>query len=252
MNFHNKIEAGKKNISLFIPCLVDQIYPEIGVATAKILKHFGYNIQYNENQTCCGQPAFNAGHRDDARTVASEFVKIFADSDTIVGPSGSCVAMIRNYYPSLLAGHPLEAQAIKLGEHIFELSEFMMQENLIDRIEGEYPRTIGFHNSCHSYRELLIDETPIQILQKLEKIQIKIPAGEPVCCGFGGFFSFKFDSIAAAMGHSRLKSFIELDVDIIATNDPGCLMHMRQEAQARNLNIDIVHYAEILAHALKL
>ena len=252
MDRQKSATISKQTISLFIPCLVDQLYPEIGIATAKLLKYFGLAVSYDQNQTCCGQPAFNAGHRDDARRVAIEFVKVFAESEIIVGPSGSCVAMIRNYYPTLLAGHPLEAQAIKLGSHIFELSEFLIQGNYIDRITGKFARTIGFHNSCHSYRELRIDDSPIRILQKLKNIQIKIPDGEPVCCGFGGLFSFKFDSIAAAMGYSRLKTFSDLDVDIIATNDPGCLMHLRQEAKARNVKIEIMHYVEILEQALKL
>jgi L-lactate dehydrogenase complex protein LldE len=245
-------ESHTKKISLFIPCLVDQVYPEIGIATAKLLKYFGYEVFYDTRQTCCGQPAFNAGHRHEARQVAIEFVKIFADAETIVGPSGSCIAMIRNYYATLLSGHPLESQAKNLSHHVFELSEFLMQENLIDKISGEYPHIVGFHNSCHSYRELRIDDAPIRILQRLKNIQIKIPNGDSVCCGFGGLFSFKFDGIAAAMGHSRLKTFSELAVDAIATNDPGCLMHMRQEAHARNIKIDILHYAEILSNALKL
>jgi L-lactate dehydrogenase complex protein LldE len=252
MNFQIKTKSAKKNISLFIPCLVDQLYPEIGFATADVLKYFGYKVSYNSNQTCCGQPAFNAGHWNEARTVAIEFIKVFGNADIIVGPSGSCVAMIRNYYPTLMAGHPLENQAKHIGENIFEISEFLKEENVFDHISAEYPQIIGFHNSCHSYRELRLDDTPVRLLKQLKNIQIRIPDGEPVCCGFGGLFSFKFDSISAAMGHSRLKTFSELGVEMIATNDPGCLMHMRQEARARKLNIEIVHYIEIVSRALKL
>ena len=114
----------KPVISLFIPCLVDQVYPEIGIDMAKLLKHLGYQIDYNHQQTCCGQPAFNAGHRNEARKVATNFINVFASSDMIVSPSGSCTAMVRNYYPTLFTNHDSGQQARQLGKKLFEISEF--------------------------------------------------------------------------------------------------------------------------------
>jgi L-lactate dehydrogenase complex protein LldE len=224
----------------------------VGVATAKILHYFGYEVVYDPRQTCCGQPAFNAGHRDESLAVAAEFVKIFDEAAVVVAPSGSCVAMIRNYYPVLFRNHPLRKAARRLGRCAYELSEFLARENLISKISGSCERTVGFHNSCHSCRELHIHDTPIEILKRLKGIRLVEPPGETECCGFGGLFSFKFDAIASTMGYTRLDAFVEIGVDCIVTNDPGCLMHMRQEAESREMRTRILHIAEFLAGSMNL
>jgi L-lactate dehydrogenase complex protein LldE len=242
----------QKTISLFIPCLVDQVYPEIGFAMAKILEHLGYKIVYNSAQTCCGQPAFNAGFRDEAKKVATRFIQVFSGADYIVGPSGSCTAMVKNYYPILFKNDPYEDSALQVGQNIFEFSQFLDQEKQINKISGTYKGRVGFHNSCHSYRELHIKSEPLAILKQIEYLEVLQPAGEPVCCGFGGLFSFKYDEIAATIAKSRLEMFAQLNVKTIITNDPGCLMHMRQEALDRNIDIEIWHLAEFLAHVLDL
>lgn len=242
----------RSKINLFIPCLVDQLYPEIGFAMVRLLKHFGYDVTYDPRQTCCGQPAFNAGHRTEARKVARSFIRVFEDADVSVGPSGSCTAMIRNYYPALFQDdHDCDA-ACALGSRILEFSEFCAQENLIQRISGKFPALVGFHNSCHSYRELHIGETPVDILKRFEGLELRQPAGEPVCCGFGGLFSVKYHAVAASMANTRLLSFTELGVDYIVSNDPGCIMHMRQEAIDRGIGTQILHLTEFLVKALQL
>jgi L-lactate dehydrogenase complex protein LldE len=239
-------------ISLFIPCLVDQIYPEIGIDMAKCLNHLGYQTLYNNQQTCCGQPAFNAGHRDEARKVAIKFVEDFKSSDIIVCPSGSCTAMVKNYYPLLFANHPIQENARDIGKRIYEFSEFLASEDQIKNIYGHYSGKVGFHNSCHSYRELGINQEPQDILQKIDGIELIRLSGEPVCCGFGGLFSYKFDEIAATMAKTRIEMFTSVNVDTIVTNDPGCLMHMRQEAIYYHYNLDLFHITEFLVKALNL
>jgi L-lactate dehydrogenase complex protein LldE len=242
----------KPKISLFIPCLVDQVYPEIGIDMAKILKHLGYQVVYDSQQTCCGQPAFNAGHRDEAHEVASKFTKVFSSSDVIVCPSGSCTAMVKNYYPTLFANDPLEKTAIELGKRVFEFSAFLAHHDQIKNITGTYSGKVGFHNSCHSLRELGIDQEPLKILQRIEGLEIIQPSGDPICCGFGGLFSFKFDEISATMAKTRIEAFTSLGVDTIVTNDPGCLMHMRQESIDRHYELNMLHLTEFLAKALQL
>jgi L-lactate dehydrogenase complex protein LldE len=242
----------KSKVALFIPCLVDQFYPEMGIAMAKILTHLGYGLQYDERQTCCGQPAFNAGHREEARRVATHFIKVFKSAEFIVGPTGSCVAMVRNYYPVLFKGHNVEQEANKIGNKIYEFSEFLASEQCIKKIRGSFSGNIGFHNSCHSYRELCIEDQPLKILGQIKGIKIFQPPEGQVCCGFGGIFSFKYDKIAAAMANSRLQQFIDLQVDLMVSNDPGCIMHMRQEAKARKIKIEIMHLVEFLARIMKL
>lgn len=239
-------------VSLFIPCLVDQVYPEIGMAMVKILRHFGYELVYHNQQTCCGQPAFNAGHRNDARIVAEKFIEVFCNDPIIVGPSGSCVAMVRNYYPKLFFEHKIEPKALRVSENIFEFSEFLDHENIIEKISGSYRGMVGFHNSCHSYRELRIKEIPLKILYQLTGFELKQPKGEPICCGFGGLFSFKFDDIAASMAKTRLEMFISLGIDTLVSNDPGCIMHLRQEAKDKTMDLKIMHLTEFLACAMEL
>jgi L-lactate dehydrogenase complex protein LldE len=239
-------------VSLFIPCLVDQVYPEIGLAMAKILKHFGYQLKYNNQQTCCGQPAFNAGQWDEARKVASNFVQVFKDEKIIIGPSGSCIGMVKNYYRELFKKDPLYDDAILTGNHIFEFSQFIEKENLTDKISGSFSGMVGFHNSCHSYRELGIVDQPINIMNQINGFEWAQPKGEPVCCGFGGLFSFKHHQIAETMAKTRLEQFTSAGADTVVSNDPGCIMHMKQEAFALNINMKIMHLTEFVAQAMKL
>jgi L-lactate dehydrogenase complex protein LldE len=240
----------KQQISLFVPCLVDQVYPEIAFSMVKLLRHFGYEVVYDERQTCCGQPAFNAGHWDEARTVAEKFVEVFSSAEVIVAPSGSCSAMVRNYYPVLFKDHSQEPAAVALGEKVFEFSQFLVKENLVKSITGGYTGKVGFHNSCHSYRELGVKNEPFAILKQIRGMEVLQPPGEPVCCGFGGLFSFKYEYIAETMAKSRLQQFIDLGVDTVITNDPGCMMHLDQEAKSLKLQMKVVHLATFLEQTL--
>jgi L-lactate dehydrogenase complex protein LldE len=242
----------QKTVALFIPCIVDQVYPEIGLAMARVLEFLGYKVSYDAHQTCCGQPAFNAGHRREAKKIARRFLHVFKDSENIVGPSGSCTAMVKNYYPILFKDDKLEEIAENVGRNIFEFSQFLKHEKQIDQISARYEGKVGFHNSCHSYRELNILSEPLSIFQQIDQLEVVQPEGEPVCCGFGGLFSFKYDEISATIAKTRLEMFMHLDVKTVITNDPGCLMHMRQEAIDRKSGIEILHLAEFLVKLLNL
>jgi L-lactate dehydrogenase complex protein LldE len=244
--------SSDKTVSLFIPCLVDQAYPQIGVDLLLLLRNLGYTVKYNQEQTCCGQPAFNAGHREEALTVARHCSQVFAGDELIVSPSGSCTAMMRKYYPVLFEDdHAWRDEACRVGGNVYEFSEFLLRENQIANIRGHFSARVGFHHSCHSYRELGIpSELPLQILQQIEGVELCQPSGEPVCCGFGGLFSFKFDAVAETMAISRLEQFRSAGAEVIVSNDPGCLMHLRQEAIDRNIDIEILHLVEFLARAM--
>jgi L-lactate dehydrogenase complex protein LldE len=160
--------------------------------------------------------------------------------------------MIRNYYPVLFKDdHDCDA-ALALGSKVLEFSEFCQRENLIEKIEGKFKAPVGFHNSCHSYRELGIGQAPVEMLKRIEGLELRQPAGEPVCCGFGGLFSAKYSAIAAAMANTRLLTFTELGVEYIVSNDPGCIMHMRQEAIDRGIGTPILHLTEFLVKAMNI
>ncbi|MDZ7343638.1 MAG: (Fe-S)-binding protein [candidate division KSB1 bacterium] len=236
-------------VSLFIPCLVDQVYPEIGLAMAKVLRRLGLRLQYEPAQTCCGQPAFNSGYREQARQVAAHFLKIFCGAEALVAPSGSCVAMVRNFYPSLFVGHPLHEPAKQLAQRTFEFSEFLVKQLGIVDVGAAYACQAGFHNSCHSLRELRLLEEPLALLRHVRGLDLLVPAGEPVCCGFGGLFALTFETISAAMTRSRLEAFEKMEVQAVISNDPGCVMQLRQEAKALGSRLEILHLAELLDKA---
>ena len=246
------MQKSKSEISLFIPCLVDQVYPEIGISLVKILNHFGYKIKYNDQQTCCGQPAYNAGQWNEALKVATNFVNTFNGDEIIVGPSGSCVAMVKNFYKDLFKTNSLLETALNIGKNIFEFSQFMENENLTSKISGNFSGKVGFHNSCHSYRELGIDEQPIKLMNQISGFEWTQPEGEPVCCGFGGLFSFKHTAIAETMAKTRLEMFTNVGANTIISNDPGCIMHLKQEAKALDVQIQILHLTEFIAKAMNL
>jgi L-lactate dehydrogenase complex protein LldE len=152
----------------------------------------------------------------------------------------------------LFSEHPMEEEALQLGKKVFEFSEFLEHENLIEKIAGSFHEKVGYHHSCHSYHELSIFDAPVKILGRINGLQLLQPEGEPVCCGFGGLFSFKFDEIAATMANTRLERFTSLGVPTIVSNDPGCIMHLRQEAKDRDIDVKILHLTEILVSALQL
>ena len=237
-------------VTLFIPCLVDQLYPETGLALAGILRHFGYELKYTPKVTCCGQPAFNAGHMDEARIVAAGFVEAMRGAEKVVCPSGSCTGMVRNYFPGLFEGHPLKDEAVRLGRVTMEFSEFMAREGLTEAVSGCYKGRIGFHKSCHSAREIRLGDEALNLMKRISGCDLAEVAIEPVCCGFGGLFSAKFPAIAKGMAVTRLEMFTSRGVDVIVSNDPGCIMHLRKEAEATGVKMEIFHLTEFLARAM--
>jgi len=239
-------QLNSPTVSLFIPCLVDQVYPEIGMAMANVLRRLGVKLKYESAQTCCGQPAFNSGYRDEALQVAEHCLKVFRESEIIVAPSGSCVAMIRNFYLHLFAGHPKLEEAQALGKRVFEFSEFLVKQLSIVDVNATLKCKAGFHNSCHSFRELRLHKEPLALLRNVRGLELIVPPGETVCCGFGGLFSIKFEAIASAMTRSRLETFEQLGVETVISNDPGCVMQMRQEAKLRESRLEVLHIAEVL------
>jgi L-lactate dehydrogenase complex protein LldE len=238
-------------VSLFIPCLVDQLYPEMGLATAAILEELGYELHYDPAPTCCGQPAFNAGQRREALKVARRFVDALRGEDPVVCPSGSCTGMVRNYYPVLFAGDPDEERARRLGARTFELSQFLWREGKIEEISGSASGRVAFHNSCHSLRELGVGPEPEAILSRISGYE-RVEVEEPTCCGFGGLFCAKFPELASAMATTRLEGFLEKGADLVVANDPGCIFEMRQQVVLKAYSLRIVHLAEFVAEAMGL
>ena len=240
-----------ESLSLFIPCMIDQVYPEMGMAMVRVLERLGYSLNYNPEQVCCGQPAFNAGQLDESRKVASHFCSCFNAADTIICPSGSCTSMVRNHYKTLFKGKDQAETADAIGNAVVEFSEFLHKEGLISGLIGEYKARIAFHCSCHALRELGLDQDiPYSILRKIHGIELAIPDVPHKCCGFGGLFYAKFPAISDNMTEQRLEQLLEGNVDLIVSNDPGCIMTLRRMLEKMKRDTEVIHLAELLDRAM--
>ncbi|KAA3618199.1 MAG: (Fe-S)-binding protein [Calditrichaeota bacterium] len=242
----------KTKVAIFIPCLIDQVMPEIGFAMADVLRKLDCSVEYNPQQTCCGQPAFNAGQRIEAKRVARHFIETFSDAEVVVSPSGSCTAMVRKFFPILFENDEVLLQEVKsLQKKTVEISEFICHENRLKKIKGQSRKCIAIHNSCHSMRELGITNQIERIVAHIDGVKIIPPNAEHSCCGFGGLFSFKMPDIAVAMAKTRLDAFADPDLDIVISNDPGCIQHLRAEAVAIGFKPRILHLVEFLQAEMK-
>jgi L-lactate dehydrogenase complex protein LldE len=234
-------------VALFIPCFVDQLLPQVGLDTATVLRRVGCQVRFPEDQTCCGQPAFNSGYWDESRPCAERFLRVFKGSDYIVCPSGSCTTMVRVFYPELLASSPLRAEAKALGRRAFELSEFLVKVAGVTDVGAGFPHSVTYHASCHGLRELNLRDEPLQLLRKVRGLKLVDMLRAEECCGFGGTFATKFESISAAMGISKAESIAVTGAEFVTAIDPSCLMHVQGIMAKRGDKARAIHVASILA-----
>lgn len=235
------------NVQLFIPCFVDQLFPQTAFNMIKILEKAGCTVTYNENQTCCGQPAFNAGFREESKIVCSKFINDFSGKDFIVAPSASCAGFVRNYYSTLFADSALRNEVKQLGERIFELSEFLVNILKFDDFNAVFPAKVTYHDSCAGLRECKIKNEPRQLLSKVAGLEITEMEDVETCCGFGGTFAVKFDTISAAMADQKTDNALKTGAEYIVSTDLSCLMHIQTYAQKNGKNIRTMHLADILS-----
>jgi L-lactate dehydrogenase complex protein LldE len=244
----------RPRVGLFIPCFVDQLYPQVGLATLDILKQCGVAVEYPEAQTCCGQPMANTGCTDDARPLAEKFLAVFGGYDYVVAPSGSCVAMVRLHYEEYLHGRPgFEG----LKANTFELCEFLTDVLQVQTIEGHFPFRVGLHQICHGLRELRLGRAselmrapygkPRQLLELLHGIEFTELARPDECCGFGGTFAVGEEAVSCLMGQDRIADHEQAGTQVLTANDMSCLMHLDGLIRRAGRPIRVMHVAEILA-----
>ncbi|MDI6802679.1 MAG: (Fe-S)-binding protein [Bacteroidota bacterium] len=237
-------------ISLFIPCLVDQFAPQVGVATVKILKKLGCSIEYPFEQTCCGQPAFNTGYRNDAKILAERFINIFANSEYIVAPSGSCVSMVKIYYDQLDLNQEARNKLEHIKINIFELSEFIVNVLKVTDVGASFKGRVTYHESCHLLRELHISKEPRELIKNVHGVEF-IEMKESVrCCGFGGTFSFKFPELSTTITEDKVMNIINSGAEYVVANDTSCLMNIDAVLKRKGSKIKTLHIAELLAAGL--
>ncbi len=235
------------NVQLFIPCFVDQLFPETGFNMVKVLEKLGCNVNYNPNQTCCGQPAFNAGYRDECRSVASKFLKDFHTYDYIVAPSGSCTGFVRNYYSKLFDNSAMHNDVKQLRKHLYEFTEFLTDVlNVTDT--GASLKGVGtYHDACGALRECGIKEGPRRLLSSVKGLELREMNDCEVCCGFGGTFSVKFEPISIGMGEQKVLNAIDSGADYLISTDLSCLMHLDGYIRKHGHSIKTMHIADVLA-----
>lgn len=238
-----------QTVTLFIQCLVDGIYPQVGEAVVGIFRKLGVNLTCPTRQTCCGQPAFNSGYQGEARVAAKRFIEIFESAEAIVCPSGSCVTMVRHHYPQLFADDAAWLQrAQDVAAKTFELTEYLVDIlGVVDDLGAHYTGVITYHDSCHLLRNLRVKEQPRSLLRKISGAEFVEMNDSDRCCGFGGSFSFKYADISAAMAEDKVHNIIASGADTVVGCDMGCLMNIQGMLSRKGSSIKAMHIAQLLA-----
>jgi len=244
-----------KKVSLFVTCIVDMIYPGTGMSVVDILEHLGVQVDFPMDQTCCGQPAFNAGHRADAKTVAKQFLKAFKDAEVIVAPSGSCTAMVRHEYPTLFTPEDgdLYDQALRIASITWEFTEYLVEGLGIERLDLKLPakQKIAIHDACHGLRVLGLGQSARKLLYNLGNAEVVDLNEANVCCGFGGLFSVKMPDVSNAMLTHKVKNINESSADTIVTGDVSCMTQMNGGLSRKKSDKRVQHIANVLAQGLE-
>ncbi len=235
-------------VSLFVTCLVDQLFPGVGLSTLRILERFGVEVEFNPRQTCCGQPAFNTGYTEEANRVGRYFLESYASAVPIVVPSGSCCTMIRVFLPKLFEkGSRERKMAEEVSARTYELSDFLVSVLGVECTGARFANSVTYHESCHLLRELGISEQPRRLIQNVEKIDFREMENCTRCCGFGGTFSVKFSDVSAALGNDKVDEICRSGARYVVASDVSCLMHLDGLLKRKRLPIETMHLAELLA-----
>ena len=234
-------------VQLFIPCFIDQLYPQVAFNTVKVLEKAGCTVAYNTQQTCCGQPAFNAGFWGESKDVCTKFVQDFDGADYIVSPSASCAGFIRNNYGKLFENNAFQSPAKKVSSQIFELSEFLVKILGITDLGASFNGKVTFHDSCAGLRECNIKAEPRALLSEVAGLELVEMNDTETCCGFGGSFAVKYDTISVAMADQKIDNAIATEAEFIISTDMSCLMHLDGRVNHNGQQIKVIHLADILA-----
>lgn len=235
------------DVQIFVPCFVDQLYPQTGMNMVKVLRKAGCNILYNPKQTCCGQPAYNAGYRKEAGAVAKKFLHDFDENKYIVGPSGSCTGFVRNCYSGLFTNSSDHNQSNRFTEKIYEFTEFLTGVLKITELGATLQGRATYHDSCGALRECGIKTGPRTLLAGVKGLELVEMGESETCCGFGGSFAVKFEPISIGMAQTKVKSALETGAQYIISTDISCLMHLQGYINQQGLPLQTLHIADVLA-----
>ena len=235
------------NAALFVTCIIDQLYPQVGVSVVKVLRRLGVDVEFPMDQTCCGQPVYNSGFTHQARKLAQRVLQSFQDYRHVVVPSGSCAAMMRVFYQDLFRHDPeLSRQAQDFSGKVYEFSEYLVKVLEVEEVGAGYPGAVAYHPSCHLLREAEVREEPLKLLGLVRDLELReLPQAE-TCCGFGGTFAVKFPHISEAMLADKVRNVIASGADTLVSCDMGCLMNIGGALSRQGSDIKVRHLAQVL------
>lgn len=237
-----------RGVSLFVTCIVDQLFPKVGLAMAEVLERVGFTVDFPEAQTCCGQPAFNSGFRHEAREVARHFLSVFSGAEYIVVPSGSCASMISHHFADIFQKDPKNLEAsLALAPKVWEFSSFLLEVAGVEDVGASLQEVVTYHDSCHALRELKIKEAPRRLLRNVRGLELREMDIAEECCGFGGTFSVKLEELSGAMARTKIDSVLRTGASTVVSIDSSCLMQLRGALSRAELPIRTMHLAEVLA-----
>jgi L-lactate dehydrogenase complex protein LldE len=231
-------------VSLFVTCVIDQVFPKVGMAMADVLERAGCEVEFREAQTCCGQPAFNSGYRDEARSVAEHFLTTFEGAENIVVPSGSCCSMISHHFAELLPG---DSRVHEMEPRVWEFSQFLTNVLKIEDVGARFDGAVTYHDSCHALRELKIKDGPRRLLENVRGLRLVEMEPAEECCGFGGTFSVKFPEISGGMVRTKIDAIEKTGAGTVVSIDSSCLMQIQGALSRAGSKIRTMHLAEVLA-----
>ena len=239
-------------VSVFVPCMADLFLPEIGEATFLLLRRLGLDPVYHKEQTCCGQPLFNAGHRKQAKEAAKHFIEVFGDDDVVVCPSGSCVHMVKHSYADLLAEEgQWAARAEGLAPRVFELSQYIVDELSIEDVGAAFEGKVTYHESCRLLRGLGVSEQPRKLLRSAKGAELVEMDNAKMCCGFGGEFANDYPEISEAMVEEKAASYLASGADVLVACEPGCLLNIGGYLSRNHPEKKVMHLATFLTDTPK-
>ena len=236
-------------VALYVTCLVDQVWPEVGLGAAAVLRHAGCEVVFDAAQTCCGQPACNAGYPQHARALARQVIALWERSGAaaLVLPSGSCAAQLR-HYARLFDGEPdWQARAAALAAHTHELGQFLANVCRLQSVPGRFRGTVGWHDACHGLRDLGAHDEPRALLALVPGLELRELPFADACCGFGGTFAVTYPEISVAIADRKLEAIAAAGVDAVVSSDVSCLLHLRGRLQRLGARVRALHLAEVLA-----
>lgn len=234
-------------VSFFATCLVDMFFPEVGLSAVALLEQHGARVDFPMAQTCCGQPAWNSGYKDETKAMALQYLKAFTDSEYIVTPSGSCAAMVRGFYPELFADQPtLQKEAEAVAARTYELSEFLVRVMGLRDLGAAFQGKVAYHASCHMTRELGVKQEPLQLLKRVKGVELCELERPDLCCGFGGSFAVRNSDTSVAMADDKLADVKASGAEVLVACDMGCLLHLGGRLRRRGDGLRVMHLAEVL------